>query len=104
MTYQSLGETRGLSLRYDSLRADPRPILHFGYSNTQSNFPDLRLVAELSVSRNGTSFDVPGFTGNDGVLDGGEHIWAVPEDAARADAALQIDLRSQSTGTYDYAA
>ena len=36
--YQSLGTNRGISLRYDSERADPRPILHFGYSNVSGNF------------------------------------------------------------------
>ena len=37
VTYQSLGETRGLELNYHSLRANPKPIVNFGYDNVQSD-------------------------------------------------------------------
>ena len=58
--YHSLGETRALVLNYNSLRADPRPIVHFGYSNVVAN-DNLRLVAELTLSRGDIQYQVPGF-------------------------------------------
>ena len=61
VSYQSQGVARGLQLRYDSLRADPRPILHFGYGNIADNL-DRTLVARLSFSAGGVSYEVPGFT------------------------------------------
>ena len=62
--YQSLGASRGLTLSYDSLRADPRPIRHFGYANVQAD-QNRRLVAELAISRGDFEFQVPGFAGAD---------------------------------------
>src|SRR5262249_29667415 len=40
-----------VSLRYDSLRADPRPIIHFGYPNVDPAIVDsgLRMVASISI-------------------------------------------------------
>lgn len=98
--YQSLGVNRGLTLTYDSVRADPRPILHFGYSN-QVLDSDRRLVAELTVSRGNFQYQLPGWSGGMG-LDGGEHIWSLPSEGSRIDAALQADLRSLASGRYDY--
>ncbi len=100
VTYQSLGVTRGLTLNYDSLRADPRPILHFGYDNVQPD-PNRRLVAELIVRQEDFEYQVPGFAGGFG-LDGGEHFWSIPENGGRIDAALQADLRTLGSGLYDY--
>lgn len=104
VTYQSLGETRGLRFVYDSLRADPRPIIHFGYRAIQG---DLRrtLVASLTIQRGEWNWDVPGYVGSSYGLVGGEHFWSLPEDFVLRDdldAALQIDLREQPTGLYDY--
>jgi hypothetical protein len=48
VTYNSLGRTRGVRLVYDSLRADPRPIVHFGMENVGSGG---FLTAMLSVGR-----------------------------------------------------
>ncbi|WP_164103076.1 FG-GAP-like repeat-containing protein [Candidatus Laterigemmans baculatus] len=59
-TYQSLGVSRGVRLTYDSLRADPRPIVHAGYSGvTQSD--SLRLVSRLTIERNDIRVTVPGY-------------------------------------------
>ena len=62
VSYQSLGVDRGLTLVYDSLRADPQPIVHFGYDNIQAG-ENRRLVAELTVSQGDFEFQLPGFAG-----------------------------------------
>jgi RHS repeat-associated protein len=99
--YRSLGASRGLSLRYDSERADARPILHFGYNNVQSD-PNLRLTAELTVKRGDFRLEVPGFAGGQYGLDGGENFWSIPSGRGKVDAALQADLRNVASGRYDY--
>jgi YD repeat-containing protein len=102
VTYQSLGSTQGLSLRYDSMRADPRPILHFGMDNVPSA-PDYRLVGSLSVSRGNFTYQVPGYTGTDlRGLSGGENFWSIPPGGGSVDAAMQVDLRNQASGQYSY--
>lgn len=109
--YQSLGVNRGLTLRYSSLQADPRPIVHFGYGSIYSRPGyDRLLIAKLSVSRGMYTQQVPGRT-SDGQygLTGNEHFWSMPNDTStnppisrRIDASLQVDLRSQSSGQYQY--
>ena len=101
VSYQSLGVNRGLTLNYDSLRADPRPIVNFGYANAQAN-PNRRLIAELTVNRGDFELQVPGFAGGEFGLNGGEHFWSLPDDGGAIDAALQVDLRSFSSGRYNY--
>lgn len=101
VTYQSLGTTRSLTLTYDSLRADPRPIIHFGYSNAQSG-ADQRLAAALDVTGpDGVRRSVAG----DGVVaeQTGFHYWKIPAGGTvNIDAALQADLSSAPTGLYQY--
>ncbi|MEN1678275.1 MAG: putative Ig domain-containing protein [Planctomycetota bacterium] len=100
VTYQSLGEVRGVQLYYDSLNADPRPILHFGYNNIPAADPRL-LVAELEFMRGDFMYQVPGFAGGKG-LDGGEHFWSLPAEGGEVEAALQADLSALPTGVYNY--
>jgi RHS repeat-associated protein len=105
-TYQSLGTTRGISLTYNSLRADARPILHFNYDNVDPNVysvPDaLRLVAKLKVTGSDNfSYQVPGYAGGNNLI-GGENFWKLPAGGGKVDAALQMDLRAQASGQYDY--
>jgi RHS repeat-associated protein len=100
VAYQSLGVTRSWTLNYDSLRADPRSIVNFGYANVQAD-PNRRLVAELSVMRGDFEYQVPGFAGGFG-LDGGEHFWSIPSGGGPVDAALQVDMRALPSGRYDY--
>ncbi len=106
VTYQSQGNARGLTLTYDSLRADPRPIVHFTFDDLNPNLYSVpsavRLIAELAVSRNGITTEVPGFTGGDYGLTGNKNIWRLPLEAGTIDAALQVDLRNRPTGVYDY--
>ncbi|WP_217385551.1 Ig-like domain-containing protein [Dolichospermum sp. UHCC 0259] len=99
--YQSLGISRGISLRYDSERADARPILHFGY-NDVPNDSALRLMAELTIKRGNFELEVPGFAGGEFGLDGGEHFWSIPNGGGKIDATLQADLRTLDSGRYDY--
>ncbi len=106
VTYQSQGKTRGLTLTYDSMRADPRPIVHFTFDDLNPKthiVPSaVRLIAELDVHRNGITTEVPGFQGGTHGLRGNKNIWRLPLEAGSVDAALQVDLRDQPTGVYDY--
>ena len=107
VSYMSQGVERGLTLTYDSLRADPRPIVHFTFNDLNPTIYAIPsraiLIAELEVSRNGFTRQLPGFVGNANGLKGGENIWRVPEVLSSIDAALQVDLRDQPSGVYDYA-
>ncbi|MGN6548033.1 MAG: hypothetical protein ACTHK7_23565, partial [Aureliella sp.] len=97
--YMSQGVDHSWTLTYDSLRADPRPIVHFGYQNTQP-FTNLTLVGSLSITRGNFTYDVPGFQGGSYGLDAGDHIWAVSPDEPDAEVALQADLRNAPSGRY----
>ena len=100
VSYQSLGANRGVTLTYDSLRADARPIVNFSYSNVRGSATQ-HLIAKLSVRNGDFTYEVPGYEGNEFGLTGGEHIWSVP-DRGDIDAALQVDLRSFDSGIYTY--
>ncbi len=105
--YSSLGQWRGVSLVYDSLRADPRRIFHGSADNVPEGvFGDpgaTRIIASASVNVNGVDVAAPGFAqpGQFGLL-GGENFFDVPAGNGRLDAALMIDLSSQPTGVYPY--
>lgn len=96
VTYQSVEQTRGLTLRYDSLRADPRLIVHFGFPEVNAstlaglNRDRLRLTAQFTLLRGG--FSTPG----------GTHYWTLPDEPGRAEAAFQADLSSLPSGIYDF--
>jgi YD repeat-containing protein len=109
VTYQSIGQTRGLSLRYDSLRADPRPIIHFGFPTVDPsalaglNTSRLRMVAQLTILRGNFAMQVPGFANAPQYgLQGNEHFWVLPADPGQAEAALQANLSTLPSGVYDY--
>ena len=66
--YRSLGTERGVTLRYDSLRADPRPIVHFGYDNVRGDTQQ-RMMARPNVrGANDFIYAVPGAMTADGSL------------------------------------
>lgn len=106
VSYESLGIARGIQLTYDSLRADPRPIVHVGYADVDPaiySVPSaLRLVAKLAVHRGSFTYQVPGHPGGELNLTGGENFWTLPPARGPVDAALQVDLRTQPSGRYDY--
>ena len=118
-TYNSLGVTRGLVLHYDSERADPRPILHVGFEDTQSTFPDVGMSAKLSIfggDMNDPYSPPPAAivgAGSGGVgitlrpagkpaLETAEHFFSVDNSQANADAAIQADMRLAPSGRYIY--
>ena len=101
VTYQSLGVARGLSLHYDSARANPAPIVHFGYSNVVAN-SNQRLMARLEIATaGGATIQVPGSSGGQFNLPGGEHFWSLPIGGS-VDAALQADFTGLASGVYGY--
>jgi RHS repeat-associated protein len=99
--YQSMGESRSLTLTYDSLRADPRPIVHFGYNGAPADAAQ-KLVTKLTVDAGKFKYQIPGYSGNQYGLTGGEHFWSMPASAGTIDAALQVDMSALPSGQYDY--
>jgi RHS repeat-associated protein len=103
VSYQSLGIDRGLSLVYDSLRADPRPIVHFSVNINDTQLdPAIRLVADMTLRRGAFQFQVPGHPGEEFGLAGGEHIWTLPGEIGETGGAFQVDLRDQPSGQFNY--
>jgi len=105
VTYYSAGATRGVTLVYDSLRADSRPIVHFGYDDLSAGAGQY-LIASMSLRRGDDIFDAPGLDLTDEYaamgLEGGENFWLTPALGGRADAALQVDMLAAPTGIYTY--
>ncbi|MEZ2228306.1 MAG: RHS repeat domain-containing protein [Microcoleus sp.] len=103
--YQSQGASRGLTLQYDSMRAYPQPIVHFGYDTVPPN-PALKLIAQMSVKSKDFEYQVPGYSGNEFGLKGGENFWSIPAGSPTSginiDAALQADLSFLPSGQYEY--
>ncbi|NJK69239.1 MAG: hypothetical protein HC941_24395, partial [Microcoleus sp. SU_5_3] len=99
--YQSMGESRSLTLTYDSLRADPRAIVHFGYNGAPADTAQ-KLVAKLTVDAGKFKYQIPGYSGNQYGLTGGEHFWSMPANGGNIDAALQVDMSALPSGQYDY--
>ena len=105
VTYQSLGKTRGVSLRYDSHWADPRQILRFWFNDVPAwvtRGAAVDLFASLMVSRGEFEFELPGVSGEGTNERGGNHFWRVPTGGGGVEAALQADLSAQPTGVYDF--
>ena len=102
-TYSSNGSERGVTLTYDSLRADPRPIVHFGYDNVTTFNAQQKLIADLSIEGNGFEYQVPGYEGGKYGLNGGEHFWSIPSNqSGDLSVGLQADMRELPSGLYDY--
>ncbi|WP_186376320.1 Calx-beta domain-containing protein, partial [Hyella patelloides] len=93
VTYNSNGETRGLTLTYDSSRADPREIVNFGLE-TDPNFSlsDLTLSAGLFLFDGNSNF----------ALSAVVNSWSVPSSDKPVGAALQTDLSLFPSGLYSY--
>lgn len=104
VSYQSQGINRGIILRYNSLHADPRHIVHFGYRNVLDQPGEQLLVARLAVQRGNFFYQLPGYSGNLEGMKGGEHFWAIPDQnsSKQIQSALQFDLRNQGSGVYEY--
>ena len=101
VTYQSMGQTQGFALHYDSKRADPRPIVHLGYSNLLPR-ENQRLVASLSFMKDDFEFEMPGYEGTEYEgLNGGEHFWKL-DVTGSGRVALQADFSTMESGLYTY--
>jgi RHS repeat-associated protein len=112
VSYQSQGVVRGLHLEYNSLWADPRPIIHFGFPIVPPSTADDRLAAQLALvpgrqlllSGSGTGTVTTGAGGAAGELGlpSGENYWLLPAGDGPVAAALQADLTAQPSGVYDF--
>ncbi|MDB9525365.1 hypothetical protein PN498_05150, partial [Oscillatoria sp. CS-180] len=101
--YQSQGRERALTLHYDSTTADVQPIVHFAYENVQDAPGTQLLIARMTLQAGDTTIAVPGYTGDQFGLSGGEHFWTVPDqDNAIVQGALQTDMSAQASGVYTY--
>ncbi len=108
VSYQSLGENRSVTLVYDSLRADPRQIVHFGVRGmTPRGTDNKRVLAQLEVKRGDFRYEVPSFT--DSIPDNANifiepntHVWSLPPLATEVQVGLIADLTYQPSGIYDY--
>ena len=105
VTYTSLGQDRGLTLTYDSLRADPRPIIHFAYDNVPTATSSISAWA--TIQRGSLSIDIGGGVSADGAPLIDTLKWLVPPldtdpGFLSLDAGIQADLSSMPTGQYDF--
>src|SRR6185436_6154899 len=104
------------TLNYSSLRADPRPIVTFGYDDVPAVLDefeveqsDATLVASLKLKYGPNVVDVPGFnipnvptlSGLNGFSIPVPATPAIPGEKPRIDASLQPDLSGLPTGLYD---
>jgi RHS repeat-associated protein len=91
VTYNSNGATRGLTLYYDSQRADPREIVNFGFDNF-TNTNDLYLFGKLSVLNSSTGL----------YSAGKDNIWSIPQNQSGISGAMQTDLSNYPSGVHSY--
>ena len=112
VAYRSLDSTQGLSLHYNSERADARPIVYFGLTGdldvSDSNVQELVFVGRVSFSRGSFQRYVEGFGGNPNVPEDFDHFWSLPEevvsDRSSITSAVQGDLSDQPSGVYEVTA
>ena len=86
VSYQSLGTERGVTLVYDSLEADPRPIVPFGYDNVQVGQRS-GMFGSVTVTDGTTTESVRG-------------IWRTT--TSDANGAVQVDLSEWPSGQVPY--
>ena len=94
VSYSSNGVNRGITLTYDSLRADTRPIISVSYDNVNPNLiasepDDFYLLADLTI--HGENFD----------YSEGTNYWKV-DGEGDVRASLQADLKEFASGKYNY--
>jgi RHS repeat-associated protein len=105
VSYQSKDQSHTWALSYNSLRADARPIVHFGYENIGTNIKDTyRMTGLLKVKTGGADIVSSGYTTDLGIVDAkvGENYWKLPSQGGPLQGALQVDMRGQASGVYDY--
>ncbi len=102
--YQSLSVDRALIFHYDSVRADPRPIVPFGYDNLVLN-GDMIVAASLTMTSGSFSRAVPGIGGspldpNNFGLGPEMNVWNL-DGLSSVAPSLQVDLRDAPSGIYN---
>ena len=101
--YSSLGIYRALELNYDSERADARPVVSTRITNVANNVPEPILASSLTVSRGNVVVQAQGASGGTGTgLVGGENFFRITPGTNNTDTSLQVDLRGQASGVYQY--
>jgi YD repeat-containing protein len=101
VSYQSQGINHAVNLHYDSLRANPNPIIHIG-GQLSAISPTDSLSAKLTITANGISQTVNGLSsGQLSGLTGGERLWSAPAGDA-FDVSIQADLSHLASGQYQY--
>lgn len=100
-TYSASSGAQRIALVYDSLRADPRPIVHFetitkciSINNTGGTSAQQFLQADLSLNH----------AGFEGII--GTNSWRVPAcsagDELTLSASIQMDMSTRSSGQYQF--
>ena len=102
VNYVSLGESRGVQLIYDSLRADARPIIRYPFSGGSTASSNLMVTANLTIQGKDFDYQLPGYAGDATGLSGGENFWKLPPGSGEFSVALQADLRDRASGRYDF--
>ena len=107
-SYQSQGTTRGVSLVYDSLRANPVHLTRFTFEEVpdwvQGNTAfglDGRMIAELAYQSRGATIQVPGNRPGEP-----QHQWDLPRDVGSGNGlfgAIMVDATEVETGLIPYA-
>ena len=105
--YNSQGENRAVTLVYDSLRADPRPIIHGGINEAAAN---AEILTRIEIAKDNFTYQVPGYIPTEtpslsqafSDLQGGEHFFKVSDQDGSVDFAIQVDLSNFETGLYKY--
>ena len=100
VTYQSQGTTKGISLHYDSGRANPDKIFRINGEIISGTFAQDTVTAKVSIIANGIKQTLPGLnSGQAGGLNGGERIWTV-NSPQLINTAIQGDLSNLQSGVY----
>jgi RHS repeat-associated protein len=112
-TYASGGSQQGVSLHYDSLRANPNQIIHVGGSYTTILGTVINpnglldgldvLTTKLTLKVNGFDQTLPGIaSGQAGGATGGENLWSLSNGTNQINTSVQTDLSQLATGDYEY--
>ena len=117
VSYQSQGVSTAVNLHYDSLRANPNQIIHFGGVSQGAIVGTDVLTGKLSITANGIQQTISqGYGGQIGGWSAGTRTWTLPIDVGGqftpsgdnpipsyiVDASFQVDLNYLASGSYGY--
>jgi hypothetical protein len=104
VSYQSMGQTHQLQLKYDSLSADPSPIITFGWDGMRAELEAYAASPQAELTDAGDvlmSVQIV-FTGEGGSLEGPLQYYAIPKTADDFSLSVQTDLSALPSGYYAY--